>query len=35
MPMLDLVFDIAHGFDMNVKDFMLMLIDKVFYYKDS
>jgi transcriptional regulator with XRE-family HTH domain len=33
MPMLDFVFNIAYGFDMSLKDFMLVLIDKISYYK--
>jgi transcriptional regulator with XRE-family HTH domain len=33
MPMLDFVFNIAYGFDMNLKDFMMVLIDRISYYK--
>jgi len=32
MPMLDFVFSIADGFDMNLKEFMNMLIDRISYY---
>jgi transcriptional regulator with XRE-family HTH domain len=32
MPMLDFVFNIADGFDMNLKDFMMVLIDRISYY---
>jgi len=33
MPMLDFVLNIADGFDMNHKDFMMVLIDRISYYK--
>ncbi|GBU24480.1 hypothetical protein R83H12_01111 [Fibrobacteria bacterium R8-3-H12] len=33
MPMLDFVFSIADGFNMGHKDFMIVLIDRISYYK--
>jgi len=32
MPMLDSVLCIADGFDMNHKEFMGMLIDRIYYF---
>jgi transcriptional regulator with XRE-family HTH domain len=34
MPMLDFIFNIADGFGMSHKDFMIVLIDRISYYKN-
>ena len=34
MPAFDFIFSIAEGFDMDIKDFMQMLVEKILYYKN-
>jgi len=34
MPSLDLIFNIADGFEINIKDFMPALIEKILYYEN-